>query len=353
MSRSLGLKFIRGDLQMKRIVLVFAVFLSVVFFGNAFADEYKVCWSNYHVWGIMPYAEVSGILEESAKLEGVDIKLEQGGYGQTLTQFADGDCDVCFMTVMDALLSGNEGAEVLFVTSYSSKADGVVVKNGKTLSDIKGREVFLEMGTVSQYLLNRALGSIGLTEADVIIKDTPEDLLLSSFAASEDGVIVTFNPILMNAMVLPGAKLVFDSSKIPGEIIDALIAKSGTPESVKRALVRSWYKASSIALSRSRRGKDAFSVMAEKVGASPGAYKAMMRTSKVFYTPAEALAFVNWPALKDTMEVVRTFLSDNALLSSKDQVGILLPDGSVLGSGDNIVLRFTTKYMEAAVKGEL
>ncbi len=56
-------------------------------------------------------------------------------------------------------------------------------------------------------------------------------------------------------------------------------------------------------------------------------------------------------------ELVRTFLFDHGLYGknarSKDDIGILFPDGSVMGNQKNVKLRFDATYMQLAAEGKL
>ena len=86
-------------------------------------------------------------------------------------------------------------------------------------------------------------------------------------------------------------------------------------------------------------------------------YDAQLATTKMFYTPAEAAAFVNSEALIETMDVVRNFLFDHGILgegaSSPDHVGMSFPAGGALGDGANTKLRFDASYMTMAAEGKL
>jgi len=76
----------------------------------------------------------------------------------------------------------------------------------------------------------------------------------------------------------------------------------------------------------------------------------------MYYTPAEALAFMNSPDLPKIMDLVRTFCFEHALLGekvkSKDAIGIQTPKRT-LGSTKNVKLRFDTTFMAMAAEGKL
>ena len=104
-------------------------------------------------------------------------------------------------------------------------------------------------------------------------------------------------------------------------------------------------------------GTEARSYMAEQSGTDLAGYDAQLATTKMFYDPAEAVAFANSPALVETMEQVRTFSHEHGLLghgaASVDAVGMAFPDGRMLGDRGNVKLRFSADYMAMAAEGAL
>src|SRR5207253_5112129 len=104
----------------------------------------------------------------------------------------------------------------------SNGNDGIVLKKGKTLADIKGQKINIVELSVSHYLLARALATVKLTEKDVKTVNTSDADIVAAFKSSDSTAVVTWNPQLMEVKAEPGATLVFDSSKIPGEIQDLM-----------------------------------------------------------------------------------------------------------------------------------
>ena len=169
--------------------------------------------------------------------------------------------------------------------------------------------------------------------------------------------MVTGNPPpLMQCRGVKGARLIFDSSKIPGEIIDMMVVRTKTPESLKKALVGAWYETMAVMSGRNKKSKEAIAYMAKFAGGTEAEFRAQLRTTQMFYQAGEAVAFATGEDLKKTMEYVRTFCFDHGLYGdaqSKDLVGVEFPDGSVLGDNKNTKLRFNAAFMEMAAKNEL
>jgi NitT/TauT family transport system substrate-binding protein len=172
--------------------------------------------------------------------------------------------------------------------------------------------------------------------------------------------MVTWNPMVAEIKALPGATSVFDSSQIPGEIIDLMVANTqvlaDNPDFGK-ALAGIWYETAALMVADTPEGAAARAAMGAASGTDQAGFEAQMAATKLFDAPSDAVAFVTSPDLGVTMDKVRTFLFDKGLLgsgaASADVIGIELPGGVVLGDGANIKLRFSDSWMKMAADGAL
>jgi NitT/TauT family transport system substrate-binding protein len=323
-------------------------------------ETYRIAWSHYTGWEPWEYARNSGILDKWATKYGIKIQLDLiNDYIESINLYTGGAYQGCVMTNMDALTIpavGGVDSTALIVGDFSNGNDGIVVKNGQKVKDLKGRKVKLVELSVSHYLLARALSINGMKEKDVQLVNTSDADIAALFATDKNGAVVTWNPPLMQCRNVKGANLVFDSSKIAGEIIDMMVVRSDSPDTLKKALVGAWFETMAVISSKSKTGKEAIAYMANFAGGTEAEFRAQLRTTAMFYTAAEAVAFTTGQALKKTMDYVRTFSFDHGLFGdaeNKDAVGIFFPDGTVLGNASNIRLRFDAAYMKMAMDGKL
>jgi NitT/TauT family transport system substrate-binding protein len=251
---------------------------------------------------------------------------------------------------------GGVDSTALIIGDFSNGNDGIVIKGGKQVSDLKGRTVKLVELSVSHYLLARALSMNKMKEKDIKLINTSDADIAAVFASDKNGAVVTWNPPLMQCRNIKGANLVFDSSNIPGEIIDMMVVRTDSPDELKKALVGAWYETMAAMSSKSKAGMDAIASMADFAGGTVAEFKAQLRTTAMFYKAADAVTFATGDQLKKTMTYVRDFSFDHGLFGdaeSKDVVGISYPDGMVLGAKSNIRLRFDATYMKMAADGKL
>ena len=317
---------------------------------------FEVAWSHYTGWEPWGYADHAGILKKWADKNGITIHLTLvNDYLESINLYTSGKYQACVMTNMDALTVpavGGIDSQAIIVGDFSNGNDGIVMKKGEKVADLKGRSINLVQLSVSEYLLVRALDMNGMSEKDVTLVNTSDADIASVFTADANGAAVTWNPPLMQARAAPGAKLVFDSSKIPGEIMDLMVVKTDAPDSLKNALVGAWYETMAVMNTPGPKQDEAYDYMAKASGGTLDQFKSQLATTAMFYKASDAAAFASSAEVSATMDKVRKFLFSKHLLGEKaespDVVGIAMDDGSVLGDKDKVRFRFTSKYMKAA-----
>ena len=327
--------------------------------------SFNIAWSIYVGWMPWDYADQSGILKKWATKYGIKIKLTQvNDYVESINQYTAGSFDACVMTSMDMLTipaAGGVDSTALILGDFSNGNDGVVLKGkGKKLEDIKGQKVNLVELSVSHYLLVRALSTVGLRERDVKIVNTSDADVVAAFATPASTAVVTWKPQLSAILAAPDAQLVFDSSKIPGEIMDLMVVNTATLAAnpkLGRALVGAWYETLSVMFNNDAAGKAAQAAMAKASGTDLQGFASQLATTRLFVTPADALQFVAGDGVIKTMDLVRHFSFDHGILgqgaTSVDAVGIQFPAGRSLGDTRNLKMRFDPTYMKMAMDGQL
>jgi NitT/TauT family transport system substrate-binding protein len=327
--------------------------------------SFNVAWSIYVGWMPWDYADRSGILKKWADKYGIKIKLTQiNDYVESINQYTAGQFDACAMTNMDMLTipaAGGVDSTALIVGDFSNGNDGVVLKGkGKTLADIKGQKVNLVELSVSHYLLVRALGTVGLRERDLKIVNTSDADIVSAFNAPATTAVVTWKPQLATVLAQPNAQLVFDSTKVPGEILDLMVVNTAVLAAnpkLGRALVGAWYETLALMLRNDAAATEAQSSMAKASGTDLAGFRSQLATTHLFATPGDTMSFISGDAIVKTMDLVRHFSFEHGILGqgagSVDAVGISFPGGRQLGDAKNLKMRIDPAYVKMAVDGTL
>jgi len=322
--------------------------------------EFTVVWSIYAGWNPWSYAGTSGILDKWAAKYGIKIKLVRMDYMPSIEAFTTPSVDACVMTNMDCLtipVAGGISCSAIIVGDYSNGNDALIVRNNLTIPQLKGKKVNLVQFSVSHYMLSRALDMNGMTDDDVKIVNVSDSDIGPAFIANKDQeAVVTWNPLVMEIMKTPGVKKIFDSSQIPGEILDLMVVKTkvlqANPE-LGKALNGAWFEVMDIMSSRTDKGKGALEDMAKAGGSSLIEYQNQLKTTAMFYKAADAIAYTNGEEIKTNMRRVRNFCSKYELLGAgvkADDLGIRFSDGTVIGNQNKILFIYDASYMQGASK---
>ncbi len=346
---------------MKRLSLLL---ISLVFSTNlAAADKFKVCWSIYVGWMPWGYGADQGIVKKWGEKYGLDIEVVQiNDYVESINQYSAGEFAACTMTNMDALTipaAGGVDSTALIVGDFSDGNDGVVLKGKKTLPEIKGQSVNLVELSVSHYLLARGLDSVGLSESDISVVNTSDADMVAAYTTDDVSAVVTWNPLLSEVVGMPNSYKVFDSSQIPGEIIDLLVINTETlaanPD-LGKALVGAWYEIMGAMQGSGDGAVAARTAMGQASGTDLAGYDAQLLNTEMFYTPKQALELVHSKQLAKTMQYVAEFSFAHGLLgegaADAGFIGIEMPAGT-FGDKGNTKLRFDPTYMQMAADGKL
>jgi NitT/TauT family transport system substrate-binding protein len=331
--------------------------------GENTQPTFTVQWGVFAGSGPWDYAEHSGILQRRSNQFGVKIKLERVEAAAILENLAAGKTAggvVTNMEALDTLAAGGIDTTIIIIGDTSNGCDQILTRKRLRLKDLKGVEIHLIRNTVSEYLLAKALETVGLSEKDVKLRDASDAEIESNFLADKRQLaVVTWDPMVSNILDQSGGTVqsVFSSAQIPRHIQDVLVLRTDVVRqnpNVAKALVAAWYDAMAVMSGTTPEAPKALEYMAESSGTNLESFRRQLKTIEMFYTPEEALSFADSKQLIATNESVREFCFQHGLLvgvASKDAIGIEYPDGSVRGDKNNVKLRFNNSFVRQAALG--
>ncbi len=325
--------------------------------------DFSIGWSIYAGWMPWPYAQQAGIVKKWADKYGVTIKIVQvNDYAESVNQFTAGKLDGVTVANMDALTipaAAGKDSSAIIIGDYSNGNDGLVVKNMASIAALKGKPINLVELSVSHYLLARALEKAGMGLPDVRTINTADADIVAAFSSADVEAAVAWNPQLSAIAAQPGAKLLFSSADIPGEIIDLLVVDTATLKAnpnLGKALAGIWYETMALMMRQDEQGKAARAAMAQLAGTTAQVFDSQLATTFLYADPKAAVAAAGSPDLITTMTRVRDFSFSRGLFkgaASADAVGMGFPGGKTLGDAARITLRFDDRYMKLAADGAL
>src|SRR6266446_2764877 len=254
-------RFLRSNTR-KFVLLLFAGVVAVIAQRTLVAQQkptFTVGWSVYVGWNPYYYMTKSGILRKWADKYGINIRVQRFDYAPSLDAFVAKNIDACAMTNMEALdmpaAAGVDTTTVL-IGDYSNGNDAVIVRDNLSLAQIPGKQVMLVEKTVSQYLFERAMSINGLGNQIKRVQylNTSDSDIASAFLTNQSKpVVVTWKPLVSQIVKAKGVKVLFNSSQIPGEILDLLVVRTevlnradGSGQKFAKAIAGAWYEVMSL-----------------------------------------------------------------------------------------------------------
>lgn len=278
----MNLKHIGNTLKtlLTRLVIPAAAALSI---SAHAAQPLKIGYSDWPGWVAWQVAIDKGWFKEA----GVPVTFEWFDYSASMDAFSAGKIDAVTMTNGDALVTGAAGAKsvMIMLTDYSNGNDMIIGKPGvRSIKDLKGKKVAVEMGFVEHLLLLNGLKKAGMKESDITLVNAKTNEMPQMLASGDVAAVGAWQPIAGQTMKsVPGAKPIYTSGNEPGLIYDVLAvnpasAKQRRAEWVK--VVKVWDRVVKY-INDPKTQPDAVKIMAARVGVSPEAYLPLLKGTKL------------------------------------------------------------------------
>jgi NitT/TauT family transport system substrate-binding protein len=246
--------------------------------ARAAAAPLRLGYSDWPGWVAWQIAIDKGWFAEA----GLDVKFEWFDYSASMEALSAGKIDADFVTNGDALVLGANGTRnvIVLVTDYSNGNDMIVARPGiRSIGELKGKKVGVEVGLVDHLLLLEGLKSAGLAQDDVTLVNAKTNETPQVLASGQVDAIAAWQPNAGQSMkALPGAHPVFTSAQAPGLIYDVLTVNPATLATHRadyQKLERIWDRLVSY-INDPKTQADAVQIMAMRVGLQPAQYQRLL-----------------------------------------------------------------------------
>lgn len=247
------------------------------------AAPLKIGYSDWPGWVAWQVAIDKGWFKEA----GVPVTFEWFDYTASMDAFAAGKIDAVTMTNGDALVTGAAGGKSVMVmlTDYSNGNDMIIGKPGvRSIKDLKGKKVAVEMGFVEHLLLLNGLKKAGMKEADVTLVNAKTNEMPQMLASGDVAAVGAWQPISGQAMkAVPGARPIYTSADEPGLIYDVLAVNPASAKQRKAdwvKVVKVWDRVVKY-INDPKTQPDAVKIMAARVGVTPETYLPLLKGTKL------------------------------------------------------------------------
>ncbi|MCY1080198.1 ABC transporter substrate-binding protein [Archangium lansingense] len=246
---------------------------------------------------------------------------------QLLRAFRNGAIDAMSATIEEVLSLEQLGHDprVVLVLDASHGADCLMARpEVESLSALAGRRIGSEESLLGMYILTRVVEHAGLKREDVKLEFVPLETQVAAWQRGELDAVVTFEPYCQRLADV-GARRLFDSTRLPGEIVDVLVVRKNfleaSPQQVD-ALLRGWF---ATLIWKQQHPQEAMQRMSRRLGLDPLRFHEALSGVRLMDEHAQrALLTGSQPGLHTTLERMGELLRHHQLLEGSTEASQLL-----------------------------
>lgn len=171
--------------------------------------------------------------------------VELGSGSESARNLRNGLVEAAALTLGEALRLVEEGLalKIVAVLDVSHGADAILVDPSiRDSAGLRGKRIALEESAVAAMLLDRALADGNLDAGDVHVLPAEASYHESALRSGRANAVITYEP-MKSRLVASGYGVVFDSSRMPDEVVDVLVVRAEVLEARAQAvdsLVSAW-----------------------------------------------------------------------------------------------------------------
>lgn len=340
----------------KRLGLVLSCLLVAPAFAEDF-PQFTLAWSEYPSWstfGVAGNADVAlingkaGELGEIEAKYGVDLVTKLADYDTCMIMYGSNEADFVCITNMDILSPSLKRSSVAILpTSTSNGADALIVSGGITsLDQLQGKRVYGLSKSVSEFMFARNLELQGKNPADFTFKNMDPGAAALAMQQGDDNIaaIAVWNPYLLETLnKRKDARVLFDSTTMPNEIIDMVVGGRDAldrpgGEAAAKAICETFYRVSRRMNDPATRDDTLIALGEKFANLTVQHMRQVVRQTRFYSTPNQGLDIFTSQDLQGTMGRVTSFCSKSGMLDKAPSIAF--------GKGQANLL-FDPSYMKA------
>jgi len=344
---------------MKRLAIVIGLLLVAVSPASAEdTPQFTLAWSEYPSWsafGVAGNADVgllngkAGQMGEIEKKHNVDIVLKLADYDTCLVMYGSSQVDSVCITNMDVLNPSQSRKSVAIMpTSTSHGADALIVLGNITsFEQLRGKRVYGLSKTVSEYMFARNLEQRGENPDNYDFTNMDPGAAALAMQTGQKGIeaIAVWNPFVLQTLnQQKKARVLCDSTSIPGEIIDMVVMaeeslqREGGDRAAK-CLAETFYRMNKRMQDPSTRDDTLIALGEKFANLTLQHMRQCVRQTKFYGTPDAGIELFTGSNLPSTMGKVVSFCRKAEMVKGDPSI--------TYGSAPGASLRFDPQYMKA------
>ncbi len=326
--------------------------------------SFSLAWSEYPSWSTFGVAhelgQIDGKKGKMGPIEekwGVDIVLMEADYDTCITMYGNGQVDAAALTNMDSLIpAGSRPTVGILPTSTSFGADAVIVpKTIKDVKQLKGKEVRGLAKTVSEYMFDRNLVLAGEKPEDYTFTNMDPAAAATAMQQRQDGfdAIAVWNPFVLETLnKRDDVHVLFDSTKIPGEIIDMVVMSKDSLEkpggdAFAHAVIETFYTVCDLMNAEATRDETLVALGEKFSHLDVESMKVVVQQTQFYDTSAKGIEVYTGEALPGIMKTVVDFCVAKEIVDAAPSIGY-----GPKGAEGDVQFRFDPSYMQKVAAGK-
>ncbi|MBI3469086.1 MAG: hypothetical protein HY000_39280 [Planctomycetes bacterium] len=317
---------------------------------------FSLAWSEYPSWSVFGVAHekklIDGAEGKLGPIEekwGVDIVLKEADYDPCIQMFASASCDAVCITNMDVLNPAlGRSSVAIMPTSTSFGADACIVVGLDDVKGLRNHKVFGLAKSVSEYAFVRNLEKLGEKESDHQFTNMDPGAAATAMQTKQSGfhAIMVWNPYVLQTLKSnKEAKVLFDSSTIPEEIIDMVVVAQESlnkpgGEKFACAVIDTYYEFNRMLEDPTKADDLLVALGAKFSNLNLDEMKKAVEQTRFYKTPAAGLNLFTGDQFRNTMKTVHDFCLSHKIVekevafafgTAKEAAGVQLRfDGSFM-----------------------
>jgi len=158
--------------------------------------------------------------------------IEMNSATEVMNAFNLKKIDIAALTLDEVLLltERNDDLRVFLVLDISNGADKLIAtKSITSLAELKGKRIGVEKTALGAFFTSQILAAANLTDDEVSLVAATHNNHLNMMQTGDIDAVVTFEPVATMLLEQDNHAL-FDSSQIPGKIVDVLVTRKNIIE---------------------------------------------------------------------------------------------------------------------------
>ncbi len=230
------------------LLKTFLILFAAIFFAGCEQPSNQLLKVGISPW---PGYEPLALAAEKGFYQGPQVRIIRFATPtESFRALRDGIIDVAAFTADEVFhyAEVRDKPRIFLVLDISNGADAIVAKKEiKTLDDLKGKRLGVEGSALGDYVIQRALDYTQghLKTSDIQLKSVEINVQEQAFLNDEIDAAVTYEPS-KSLLIKAGAHVLFDSSRIPYEIVDVLVTNDKTIQQRQKDLEnlsKGWFQA--------------------------------------------------------------------------------------------------------------